>query len=50
MYNYRVIFKSAIIIVSASDAEEAQEKAIEQMEDACRAHDEIVGIVRVNIA
>jgi hypothetical protein len=47
MYSYRVIFRSAIIIVSACDADDAQEKAIDQLETEGRVHDEIVGIIRL---
>lgn len=50
MNTYRVIFRSAIVIVTAIDADDAQDKAIEKMEDEGRVHDEIVGIIRINAA
>jgi hypothetical protein len=43
---YRVVFSNAEMTVTARDAEEAQDVAIEQMEDAGRVHGEVVRIVR----
>jgi hypothetical protein len=46
IYEYRVLFDNAEMLVTASGAEEAQDRAIEEMEDAGQIHGSVVRIIR----
>jgi len=46
IYEYRVLFDNAEMLVTARDSEEAQDRAIEEMEDAGQIHGSVVRIIR----